>query len=88
VTLLPVVNPALQVLPQLIPAGALVTVPFPVLVTVRTAVEGAALNVAMTFRLAFIVTAQVAPEVPLQAPPQPANVAPPVGAAVKVTVVP
>jgi hypothetical protein len=88
VTLLPVANAALQVPPQLIPAGALVTVPFPVLVTVRTAVEGAALNVAATFRLAFIVTAQVVPDVPLHAPPQPANVAAPVGVAVKVTTVP
>lgn len=47
---LPVENPALHVLPQLIPAGALVTVPVPVpvLVIVRTSRLGGGLKVAVT----------------------------------------
>jgi|SRR5689334_1675093 len=87
VTELPVGNEALQVFPQLMPAGLLVTVPVPppTLVTVR--VEGTALNVAVTDLLALIATTQV--PVPLHPLPlQPAKVDPDAGAAVNVTVVP
>jgi len=87
VTELPVGNEALQVFPQLMPAGLLVTVPAPppVLVTVR--VEGTALNVAVTDLLALITTVHV--PVPLHPLPlQPPKVDPDAGAAVNVTVVP
>ena len=87
VTELPVGNEALQVFPQLMPAGLLVTVPVPppTLVTVR--VEGTALNVAVTDLLALITTVHV--PVPLHPLPlQPAKVDPDAGAAVNVTVVP
>ncbi len=88
VTVPPLVKVALQVLPHSMPAGLLVTVPVPppVLVTVKVAVAGGASKVAVTVWLPFIVTTQA--PVPLQAPPQPANVEPPVGVAVSVTVVP
>lgn len=47
VTELPLTKLPLHVAPQLIPAGVLVTVPLPVLVTVRSAL-GAAVNWALT----------------------------------------
>ncbi len=78
----------LQVAPQSIPAGLLVTVPSPTpaLLTVRVNVLGAA-KLAVTVWSAFITTAQV--PVPLQpAPLQPVNVEPAAGAAVRVTVLP
>ena len=87
VTELPVGNGALHVLPQLMPAGLLVTVPVPppALVTVRVA--GTALNVAVTDLLALITTTHV--PVPLHPLPlQPPKVDPGAGAAVNVTVVP
>lgn len=87
VTELPVGNEALQVFPQLMPAGLLVTVPVPppTLVTVR--VEGTALNVAVTDLLALITTVHV--PVPLHPLPlQPAKVEPVAGLAVNVTEVP
>ena len=87
VTELPVGNEALQVFPQLIPAGLLVTVPAPppALVTVR--VEGTALNVAVTDLLALIATTHA--PVPLHPLPlHPPKVDPDAGAAVNVTVVP
>ena len=48
VTELPVGNEALQVFPQLMPAGLLVTVPVPPPAFVTVRVEGTALNVAVT----------------------------------------
>ena len=87
-TELPLVKLAVQLDVQLlIPAGLLLTVPVPVpaLVTVNEAV-GAESNVALTEVFALKVTLQV--PVPLHAPPHPVNVAPLVGAAVKVTAVP
>jgi hypothetical protein len=50
VTILPVGNEALQLFPQLIPAGVLVTVPVPVPILLTVRVEGTALNVAVTNR--------------------------------------
>ncbi len=84
-TELPLAKFPLHVAPQLIPAGLLVTVPFPVLVTVRSAL-GAAVNCAVTVWFPFITTTQA--PVPLQAPPQPVKVDPPVGVAVSATVLP
>ncbi|HLX75238.1 MAG TPA: hypothetical protein VKR26_10900 [Terriglobales bacterium] len=68
VTLLPLVNPALQVVGQLMPAGVLVTVPLPEMETVTCAEE--ALKVAETDWLLESTKLQVWP---LQAPPKPAN---------------
>ena len=68
-TTVPLLKPALQVAPQLIPAGVLVTVPLPVPVF-ATISEG--VNVAVTAFAAFIVTAQI--PVPEQAPLQPEKV--------------
>jgi hypothetical protein len=48
VTELPVGNGALQVAPQLMPDGLLVTVPVPVPALLNVRVEGTALNVAVT----------------------------------------
>jgi hypothetical protein len=86
VTLVPLLKDALQVLPQLIPDGAEVTVPVPVpaLATVKANVGRA--NVAVTLRAVVILTVQV--PVPVQAPLQPVKVDPLAAAAVRVTLVP
>jgi hypothetical protein len=75
-----------QVVPQLIPEGALLTVPLPVpaLPTVRaTACEA---NVAVTVVAAVMVTVQG--PVPVHPPLQPVNVDPAGMTAVKLTAVP
>jgi hypothetical protein len=89
VTVAPELKLALQVAPQLMPAGLLLTVPLPVpaLLTVRVKVlGGAVLKVALTDLAASIVTVQL--PVPLQAPPHPANTEPEAGVGVRVTEVP
>ena len=88
VTAVPDVNEVEHVVPQLMPAGALVIVPLPVpaLLTVSANEDGSA-NVAVTFRAAFIVTVQVL-AVPVQPPLQPVKVDPAAGAALSVTTVP
>lgn len=89
VTELPLVKLAVQAVPQLIPAGELVTVPVPApaFVTVNETVLGAAVNVAVTVWLLVMTTVQA--PVPLQPPPlQPAKADPPVAVAVSVTEVP
>src|SRR5215467_9934703 len=87
VTELFVGNEALQVFPQLMPAGLLVTVPAPVPALVTVRVEGTALKVAVTDLFALITTTHVA--VPLHPLPlQPPKVDPVAAVAVKVTVVP
>jgi hypothetical protein len=70
------------------PAGLLVTVPFPVppLVTVKVYELATTLKVAVTDLAAFIVTVHV--PVPVQAPLQPAKVEPDAAVAVSVTEVP
>ncbi len=85
VTVLPLTKPALQIAPQLIPAGLLVTVPLPVLLTLRSTL-GTAVNCAVTVWFPFITTTQA--PVPLQAPPQPAKVDPPDAVARSVTELP
>ena len=67
--------------PQLIPAGLLVTVPRPTLLTVSFG-----LKVAVTLLAAVMATLHV--PVPAQAPVQPANCQPAAGVAVRVTPVP
>lgn len=87
VTVVPDTKGELHVAPQLMPAGLLVTVPTPAPagVTVRVNVFGGAVKFAVTVWSAFIVTVHA--PAPLQPPPlQPLNVEPPVGAAVRVTV--
>src|SRR5262245_61996149 len=76
---------ALQVVPQLMPAGDEVTVPdpAPALETVSANVVAVLLNVAVTERAAVIDTVQAA--VPVHAPLQPANVEPLAAAGVSVT---
>ena len=87
VTDVPLANAAEQVVPQLMPAGALVTVPLPVPAFAIARVKGCSANVAVTDVAALTVTVQV--PVPLQPPPlQPENVEPAVGVAVSVTDVP
>ena len=89
VTLVPGLYVALQVPPQLIPAGFDVTVPVPVplLVTVRVRGFTTGSNLASTVMSAFMVTVHV--PVPEHPPPfQPANCMFRSGVAVKVTLVP
>lgn len=76
-------------MPQLIPAGLLVTVPLadPAMVVCKVNVSLLALKVAVTDVLAFMVTVQL--PVPLQPPPlQPAKTDPLDGVVVRVTEVP
>jgi hypothetical protein len=79
VTSWPVENGALQVSPQSIPAGLLVTVPLPVLPIVNVKVW---VNVAMQLRAADMVTA---PSVQSPSPVQPPKIEPAPGAAASVT---
>ena len=92
VTRVPLLYVPEQVLPQLMPAGLLVTVPLPVpdFVIERVKVCGACgLKVAVQVLLAFIVTEIVTEPVVVQPVPlQPAKVEPVAGVAVKVTEVP
>ena len=76
---------AVQVLPQLMPLGVLVTepVPEPSLVTVMVLLTALASNCALTLRAWSMLTVQLA--VPLHAPVQPAKTDPAVAVAVKVT---
>jgi hypothetical protein len=88
VTGVPLVKLALHVVPQLMPAGVLVTVPPPVpaRATLSVGAAAAVLKVAVTAVLAVRAREQV--EVPEQAPDQPAKVEPVPGVAVRVTLVP
>ena len=87
VTAVPLANAAEQVAPQLMPVGALVTVPLPVPAFVIASVKGCSANVAVTDVAALTVTVQV--PVPVQPPPlQPENAEPAAGVAVNVTAVP
>jgi hypothetical protein len=76
---------AVQVPPQLMPLGALVTepVPEPSLVTVMVLLTALASNCALTLRTWSMLTVQLA--VPLHAPLQPAKTDPAVAVAVRVT---
>jgi hypothetical protein len=87
-TTVPLGKLAEHVVPQEIPEGVLATVPVPVplLATVRVKGPGFAVKFALTDFAASMVTLQG--PVPVQAPPQPANVEPESGAAVKLTTVP
>ena len=76
----------MQVEPQLIPLGELVTVPVPVPVRLTVKTLWVVVKVAATLRVAFIVTMQE--PVPEQSPLQPAKVEVPSGVAVSVTEVP
>src|SRR6202021_1522813 len=73
----------LQVVPQLIPEGELVTVPLPVSLTESAK---ACANVAVTVSAPFMATTQL--PVPLHAPLQPLKIESLAGAAVSVTCVP
>ena len=86
VTTVPLVKFVEQVMPQLIPAGKLVTVPVPMPVLVTVIVYWLGANVAVADLAASIVTLQV--PTPAQPPLQPAKVELASGVAVKVTVVP
>src|SRR5206468_851816 len=84
VTAVPLAHGPAQSVPQLIPAGVLVTVPVPALVTVRVKVG---VKVAVTEVAAVNVT--VHEPMPAQPPPlQPVKTEPAVGVAVSVTAVP
>lgn len=85
VTGVPLLKFAAHVLPQLMPAGLLVTVPVPV--PARVTVKGnTAVKVAVTDSAALIFTEQV--PVPLQAPLQPAKIEFAAALAVSITVTP
>src|SRR5947209_9954200 len=88
VTCVPLLKLALHVVPQLIPAGLLVTVPVPVpaFVTETWHVTGLVVQLALTDCAAFIVTTQL--PLPLHAPVHPVKVEPVVAAGVSVTCVP
>jgi len=87
VTTVPLVNDIEQAVPQLMPAGELVTVPLPVPALLTVSAKDDCTNVAVTVVAAFRVTTQV--PVPEQPPPlQPVNVEPVCGDAVRVTTVP
>ena len=77
-----------QVLPQLRPAGLLVTLPVPVpdLVSVTKRVVAAVVKLAVTLRALSMLTVQLL--VPVQAPLQPVKLLPDAGCAFKVTDVP
>src|SRR5439155_186245 len=78
---------AAQVVPQAMPAGALVIVPLPAPVLLTVSVKDCRAKVAVTVCAAFTVTVQV--PVPEQPPPlQPEKVEPAAGTAVKVTELP
>jgi hypothetical protein len=81
----PILNGALQAVPQLMPAGSLVTVPLP-LPDRTKANTGDAENVAETVILELRVRVQVLD--PAHAPPQFTNVDPGFAVAVSVTAVP
>ena len=72
--------------PQLIPAGALVTVPLPVPDLVTVSAKIWVVKVAVSERAAVMLTTQVL--VPVHAPVQPLKVEPAAGVAVSVTAVP
>src|SRR5207249_698877 len=87
VTAVPLAKLAEQVAPQLIPTGALVTVPLPVPALLTVSAKLGRLKVAVTVVAAETVTVQA--PVPEQPPPlQPLKVEPAAGAAVSVTAVP
>jgi hypothetical protein len=86
VTSVPLLNEAEHVAPQLIPAGALVTVPVPLPAFVTVSATGCSANVAVTVLAAFSVTVHA--PVPVHAPLQPVKIAPAPGVAVSVTTVP
>jgi len=83
VTEVPVLNSALHTVPQLMPAGLLVTVPLPERVTVIAGDTEAAVNIAVTEVLPLKFNLQG--PVPLQAPLQPAKVELAAGVAVRLT---
>src|SRR5580704_1376319 len=84
VTWVPLLKFALQVEPQSIPAGELVTLPTGMAITETERVEVAVEKLADTLMVEVIVTVQV--PVPVQPPPlQPVKVEPPSAVAVKVT---
>ena len=87
VTKAPLVYVALHVEPQLMPAGELVTLPVPVPVRLTLNVLLTEVNVAVTLRVAFMVTLHVFPENESH-PLQLVNVELPSGLAVSVTGVP
>ena len=86
VTAVPLANEAEHVVPQLTPAGALVTVPMPTPALVTVSGNVCSAKDAVTAWAALIVTVQA--PVPVQAPLQPVKVEPTAGAAVNVTAVP
>src|SRR5438093_1194333 len=87
VTAVPLANVAEQVVPQAMPAGALVTVPVPAPLGLTVNVKVCSAKLAATVVAAPSVTEQV--PVPAQPPPlQPVKVEPAAGAAVSVTAVP
>lgn len=91
VMLVPPLNEATHVAPQLIPDGVkevTVPVPVPALMIVNVGLGGITLNVADTVTSAVSVNVQVVVATPLQAPPHAPNVLPESGLAVKVTDVP
>jgi hypothetical protein len=86
VTEVPLLKLAEQVVPQLMPAGELVTVPVPAPAFVSVRLKVCNVNVAVTDCAALMVTTQEA--VPVHAPLHPVKTEPADGVAVSVTDVP
>jgi hypothetical protein len=88
VTAVPLLKPAVQVAPQLMPAGVLVIVPLPVPALCTVSCTGVAITPKVAVTLVFDVRSTVQVEMPLHPPDQPVNVEVAFGAAVRITDVP
>ena len=88
VTLLPLLKLAEHRVPQLMPLGLLVTLPAPLVTTLKLYFDGAGAGVKVAVTDAAAFSAKLQAPVPVQAPLQPLNTMPASGVAVRLTCVP